>query len=184
AATLLGSTVGALASTTYFRAVVTSGVCAPANSNVITVTVTPAVGGTVSPASQSTCTTLSDLTLSGSVGTITEWQWSTTAGFALPNSIASSASATLTAAQIGTFSGTRYYRAVIGSGLCTTYSSIADITFNATTWNGAAWNSGVPNSMTAAIFAGNYSSLGNLDACSVTVLSGYVVVNPGHIWTV
>src|SRR5690606_24123029 len=101
AATLLGSTVGPLASTTYFRAVVTSGVCAPANSNVITVTVTPAVGGTVSPASQSTCTTLSDLTLSGSVGTITEWQWSTTAGFALSNSIASSASATLTAAQIG-----------------------------------------------------------------------------------
>jgi nucleoside phosphorylase len=185
AATLTGATVGPLASTTYFRAVVTSGICAPVNSASITITVTAAVGGTTSPASQSTCTTISNLTIAGYVGTITGWEWATTVGFAVPNTIPASASPTLTAAQIGTFSGTRYYRAVITSGSCTAYSSTADITYNSTTWNGAAWSNGAPTSTTAAIFTGNYTAAANFSACSIHILSGAnVTVNPGIVMTI
>jgi hypothetical protein len=184
AATLPGATVGSLSSTTYFRAVVTSGICASANSNVLTITVTSAIGGSVSPASQNVCTTISDLTLAGYTGTITSWEWATNAGFTVPNAIAASASATLTAAQIGSFSGTRYYRAVITAGSCTAYSTVADITFNSTTWTGS-WNNGVPNSSTAAIFASNYTAAANLSACSIQIQSGAnVSVNPGVVLTV
>jgi hypothetical protein len=183
-ATLSGTTVGSLSSTTYFRAVVTSGICASANSNVLTITVTPAVGGSVSPASQSICTAISDLTLSGYTGTVSGWEWATDAGFTTPNTIASSASATLTAAQIGAFNGTRYYRAVITAGTCTAYSAVADITFSSTTWTGT-WSNGTPTSSTAAIFASNYTATGNLSACSIQIQSGAnVTVNPGIVLTV
>lgn len=50
-----------------------------------------------------------------------------------------------------------------------------------TTWNGSSWSNGVPTPKTAVVFAGNYNSTGNLDACSVTVNSGAnVVFNSGH----
>lgn len=184
AATLLGATVGPLAATTYFRAVVSSGVCTPVNSNVVTITVTSAVGGTSSPASQTTCTAISNLTLAGSVGTITGWQWATDVLFTTPNAIPASAAATLTAAQIGIFSGTRYYRAVVTAGSCTAYSSVSDITFNSTTWNGV-WSNGAPNSGVAAIIATNYTASANFDACSIRILPGAnVTVNPGIVMTI
>jgi trimeric autotransporter adhesin len=41
------------------------------------------------------------------------------------------------------------------------------------TWNGTAWSpAGNPTSKDAVVFAGNYTSTGNLDACSVTVNAG------------
>jgi|GEM_PF-822243 len=50
-----------------------------------------------------------------------------------------------------------------------------------TTWNGSAWSNGVPTKQTAVTFAGNYSSTASLNACSVTVNSGFnVVFNSGH----
>jgi biotin carboxyl carrier protein len=74
--TLTGASIGALTATTYFRAVVQSGVCTAANSAVVTVTVNPLP--TLSGASQpsSACagaTTVINLTglLSNSTSTIT-----------------------------------------------------------------------------------------------------------------
>ncbi|MCU0423462.1 MAG: hypothetical protein MUC81_11680, partial [Bacteroidia bacterium] len=69
-------TPAALSSTTAFRAVVQSGVCASANSTVTTVTVTPnSVGGTVG-SDQTICSggTVAALTLTGNTGTVTTWQ--------------------------------------------------------------------------------------------------------------
>lgn len=40
------------------------------------------------------------------------------------------------------------------------------------TWNGSAWSNGVPVRNVAAIFAGNYTSTADLEACSVTVNTG------------
>lgn len=52
---------------------------------------------------------------------------------------------------------------------------------SSTTWNGSTWSNGVPTAKTAVIFAGNYSSTGNLDACSVVVNTGRnVIFNPNH----
>ncbi|MFI0427437.1 MAG: S8 family serine peptidase, partial [Flavobacterium sp.] len=51
----------------------------------------------------------------------------------------------------------------------------------ATTWNGSSWSNGAPLRNVAVTFAGNYTSTGDLEACSVTVNSGAnVVFNAGH----
>ncbi|CAM4437448.1 reprolysin-like metallopeptidase [Flavobacterium terrigena] len=49
------------------------------------------------------------------------------------------------------------------------------------TWNGSAWSNGVPVRNVAAIFAGNYTSTADLEACSVTVNAGAnVTIATGH----
>ncbi len=49
------------------------------------------------------------------------------------------------------------------------------------TWNGSAWSNGVPLRNVAAIFAGNYTSTADLEACSVTVNAGAnVTIASGH----
>ncbi len=53
------------------------------------------------------------------------------------------------------------------------------------TWNGSAWSNGVPLRNVAAIFAGNYTSTADLEACSVTVNAGAnVTIATGHTLTV
>ena len=53
------------------------------------------------------------------------------------------------------------------------------------TWNGSAWSNGVPVRNVAAIFAGNYTSTADLEACSVTVNAGAnVTIAAGHTLTV
>lgn len=50
-----------------------------------------------------------------------------------------------------------------------------------TTWNGAVWSNGIPNSSTNAYFTGNFNSTSDLDACSVTVQNNAnVVFLTGH----
>jgi len=54
-----------------------------------------------------------------------------------------------------------------------------------TTWNGTTWDNGNPDSLTDAVFTGDYSSLGNLTAKSVTVNSPAIVTfNSLHTLTV
>ncbi|SEP88831.1 reprolysin-like metallopeptidase [Flavobacterium urocaniciphilum] len=49
------------------------------------------------------------------------------------------------------------------------------------TWNGTSWSNGVPVRNVAAIFAGNYTSTADLEACSVTVNTGVnVTFVAGH----
>jgi hypothetical protein len=124
--------MGSLTATRYYRAVVTSGVCTAANSNVITVTVNAAsVGGTAS-SGQTICTGTqpANITLSGNTGTI-QWQWATDAVFTTPNNISGATASPLTSAQMGSLTATRYYRAVVTSGVCTAAnSSVVTVTIN------------------------------------------------------
>ncbi|MGK4568336.1 MopE-related protein [Flavobacterium sp. 3HN19-14] len=53
-----------------------------------------------------------------------------------------------------------------------------------TTWNGSAWSPFQPVATQGAVINGNYSSTGDLAACTLTVNSGTVVVNPGHDFTI
>jgi len=49
------------------------------------------------------------------------------------------------------------------------------------TWNGTSWSNGVPVRNVVAIFAGNYTSTADLEACSVTVNTGAnVTFASGH----
>lgn len=138
--------------------------------------------GTIAPATQTiSCTgSVAPLMVTGNSLAITKWQYNATdATFAtgVTVDIPSSASTTLTVLQIGTFTGTRYYRAQTDNGSCISYSNVASITFDRAIWNGS-W-SGTPSATAAVEFQANYSSSGSINACSVLVSGGNVVFNTG-----
>ncbi|OGS71106.1 MAG: hypothetical protein A3G95_08020 [Flavobacteria bacterium RIFCSPLOWO2_12_FULL_31_7] len=69
----------------------------------------------------------------------------------------------------------RYDYTLIG-GACGTTTS---------TWNGTSWSNGTPTNSVAAIFTGNYTSTGDLEACSATIATGVTVTfNAGHTFVV
>ena len=115
-------TASNLTTTTYYRAVVQSGACATANSNVVTVTVLPgSAGGTIS-GDTTLCsgTNSATLTLSGQTGSVVKWQSSTTSDFSSNVSDIVNATNSLTASNLTT---TTYYRAVVQSGACSSANS-------------------------------------------------------------
>ncbi len=170
--------------TTYIASASTPApVCSTSTS--VALTINSIVAGTAS-SDQSICGSgASDLTLSGYTGTITGWQsadnFAFTVGLA---TIPASASATLTSAQIGTLTATKYFRAVITNGSCTAYSNVITISLDSTSYIGGAWNNGAPDATKVAIFEDDYSSTGDLNACSIIINNGDVVFNSGHTLTV
>lgn len=72
-----------------------------------------------------------------------------------------------------------YYR-VRAIGACETSSNSSVITVNkvTTTWNGSVWSNGIPTIATLAIINGNYNTTtnGDIDACSLTVNTGFTAV--------
>lgn len=153
-------------------------------TSTVTINVTPLVPGTAS-SNQFVCYGApANLTLTGTTGTVTGWQWATDLAFTTPNAIASSASATLTSAQMGAITADRYYRAVVTNGICSSYSNVVKITYNSSTWDGATWSNGTPSNTVTAIFdadydSGNAVSPGNLNACSVFISSGDITFLSG-----
>ncbi len=137
--TLSSAKIGALTTTTYFRAVVQSGVCSSVNSNYATITVNPtSVGGSVS-ADQIICygSTPAALTLSGHTGNVVKWQKSTSSTFSSPTDIVETTT-TLPSAKIGALTTTTYFRAVVQSGACSSVkSNYATITVNPTSVGGS-----------------------------------------------
>lgn len=174
--------------TIYYAACSSNPTCRTATNFVIN----PSAPGTAS-SNQSVCSGVaSALTLVGNSGSVTKWQYSPNASFLPAGSVVdipSSASNTLTSLQIGSFSGTRYFRAEVNTGFCgIVYSNVITITFTKTIWNGSVWSNGQPNSTTGAEFQGNFISSvntpafdGNLSACSVLVTSGTVLFDIGTL---
>ncbi len=109
-----------LTTTTLYRAVVQSGVCASANSALGTITVnTVSMGGTVT-ASAMVCKGVNSgtLNLSGQTGSISKWQYSTNGGTTYSD-ISNTASSQL----FSNITATTSYRAVIKSGVCSSANS-------------------------------------------------------------
>ncbi|MFN7013357.1 MAG: IPT/TIG domain-containing protein, partial [Bacteroidia bacterium] len=172
---------------TYYAACSSNPTCRTATTFVIG----GAVAGTAS-SDQNVCSGVAaDLTLTGNTGSVVKWQYASDLAFTVGvTDIAASASTTLTSAQIGTFTGARYFRAVVNLAGCSdVYSNVITITFNKAVWNGSAWSNGTgPTSTIGADFQGNYTSSvhasatsGNLSACSVTVTSGAVLFDVGTL---
>jgi len=149
-------------------------------------TVAPAtVAGTVT-GNQTICagSTITDLVLSGYSGNVVKWQKADDSAFTTGVQDIASTSATLTGAAIGPILQTTYIRAFVQNGSCSVQTTIPiEILIISTTWTGT-WSNGIPNSTTTAIFAADYISSGNLDACSVVVNSGNVVFNSGDVLTI
>jgi gliding motility-associated-like protein len=110
-----------LTQTTYYRTLVTSGVCSVATSSVATIAVSPSsVPGTISGATE-VCygSNSTQLTLSGNVGNVV-WQSSTDNSVftTIPNATA----LTYTATNLTT---TTYFRVAVSSGVCSAANSAA-----------------------------------------------------------
>lgn len=167
---------------TYYAACSSNSTCrTPAIFTIVDTT-----PGTAS-SNQTLCSgSAADLTLTGNGAPVTRWQYNATdATFATGTTvnIPASASTTLTSAQIGTLTETRHYRAEITVGSCTSYSNVVTITFNKTIWNGG-WSNGTPDATKAVEFQSDFTSAGDIAACSVSVTGGNVVIATGHTLTV
>jgi murein tripeptide amidase MpaA len=151
------------------------------NREEVIITVNPtSVAGTVS-SNQIICSGSqpATITLTGNTGTI-QWQSSTdNSNF---STISGETTNTLSSATIGNLTATKYFRAVVTSGVCTlaTSGTVTITVPTTTTWNGNSWDNGAPTSSTAAIIAGNYNVSENLNACTLTVNNNAVVAIPSN----
>ncbi|MDR7212675.1 LamG-like jellyroll fold domain-containing protein [Flavobacterium piscis] len=80
------------------------------------------------------------------------------------------------------------YNAAIAEDACfSSYSTdivIDPLVITTSTWNGSTWSS-APSINNYVVFAGNYSSSGDVSGCSCTVNTGVAVtVNPEHTFTI
>ncbi len=121
-------------------------------TNIVTVS-SAAVGGAAS-SNQTICTGTSPsaITLTGQTGTI---QWQSSSDDVTFTDILGATTSTLSSAQIGVLTATKYYRALVTNGACTANSTVTTVTVNQfTTWtesgpdknwnNNANWSCGVP----------------------------------------
>ncbi|MBA4300615.1 MAG: hypothetical protein C0433_11015, partial [Cyclobacterium sp.] len=117
--TLTSAQIGALTATRYFRVVVTSGGCASATSAIITVNVDPASAVGAVSGNQTICSGVSpaNMTIGSSTGTV-QWQRADDAAFLFNVTNIGTNSNTLTSAQVGALTETRYFRAVVTNGTC------------------------------------------------------------------
>lgn len=116
-----------LTTTTYYRAVVTSGVCSSSESSVATITVSPSSVAGVISGETSVCsgTNSTVLSLAGNTGAI---QWQSSTDNVTFNTIVGATSATYTATNLTT---TKYYRVAVSNSVCSVvYSASAIIAVN------------------------------------------------------
>jgi hypothetical protein len=119
---LLGTQIGTLTQTTFFRLAASNPTCGTNYSSVTSIIVNQvAIGGLVS-SNQTICTSTSPaaLSLTGSVGSI---QWQVSTNNSTWTNISGATSSTLTGTQMGVLTSNRYYRAVLTSGTCTNATS-------------------------------------------------------------
>jgi hypothetical protein len=162
-----------LSATTYYRAVVSSAPCSSATTASVTIAVgNTAVAGNINGGGIY-CGGATVLTLSGYNGNI---QWQSSSDNVAFNNIDGETDVTYNA----TVSGTAYYRVVVTNGTCTDTSASVTVSGGTTTvWDGTAWSNGDPDASTAVVFAGNYTATADLNACSITVNDGAVIIPSG-----
>ncbi|WP_396151494.1 hypothetical protein [Flavobacterium sp.] len=162
--------------TTYTVTVTNNLGCSVTASKVEVIVDPTSVGGSVTGGT-AICSgsTSGVLTLSGNTGNVVRWE-SAVSPFTTWNPIVNTSS-TYTS---GALTQTTQFRAVVQSGVCAEANSTpTTVSINTTTWtsaSGGSWDNGAPTATTTAIIAHNYTSSGNLDACTLTVNNNAVVV--------
>lgn len=191
-----------LAVTTYYQAIVQSGVCSSDTAIEDTVVVDPvSVGGTIAPVATTACSGINagTLTLSGNTGNVVQWEYSTDGGvtwITIANTTTSQGYNNIITATI--------YRALVKSGVCTQqYSAQAtvsvtpqavggtlysDATVCGGTNNGtltlvgfsgsvAQWESSIDNGVTWTAIANTTNTLNYLNLIDTTLY--HVLVTSG-----
>jgi len=155
--------------TTYTVTVTNNNDCSASATSVEVIVNPVSVGGTVTGGTAICSGAASGLlTLSGNTGDVVRWE-SAVSPFSTWNPIANTSS-TYTS---GVLTETTQFRAVVQNGVCAeANSSPTTVSINSTTWtsaSGGSWDNGTPSATTAAIIEYDYTSAGNLDACSLLV---------------
>jgi hypothetical protein len=170
-----------LATATYIGTALGSNGCFTNSSSTITVIEEPTLG--VISGNQTVCANWQplDVVLTGYTNSIVNWQYANDAAFTSGVTPIANNTNTLTGAAMGSFGGNRFFRAVLQNGTCPTVpTNSVLINRPFTVWDGSTWTNGFPTLAVKAIFTGNFTSAGTMQACSVEVFSGNVVFNPGH----
>ena len=145
-----------------------------------------AIGGSInSNQSIDSVSSLTDLTLTASSGTVVKWQKSNEITFGAPIDIANT-STTLTKTIIGNLTVTTYFRAVVqklGCVITTAYSSPCTISILATTWNGTTWSNGLPSLLKAVFITNDFTSSGSFMASKMDVIGANVIILSGDTIT-
>lgn len=145
------------------------------------------IGGTLS-GSEALCGTAipTSIFLTGNSHPVTRWESADDAAFTINVASIANTSTTLTAAQMGAIPSIKYFRAVISNGVCpVAYTDVVSVAYPSTTWNGTTWTNGTPDNTKRVIFAGNFTSSGDTEACSVEVQAGSIVtIASGNTLTV
>lgn len=165
--TALTNTVG---STTY----TVTATDAFGNTKTATVAVNvlqPPVGGSLSGGGNVCYNTLpGTITLTGYTGSVVGWEKSTSSDFTTGVTPITNTTTTLTSAEIGVLTQTTYVRAIITNNNYPYYAyATTTLTVKTTTWNGTAWNPGVPDIDTMIFFTGNYNQNIDLNGCAIQV---------------
>lgn len=166
---------------TYDAIVTTIDGCDSQSSVTITVDAQP-IAGTLN-GNQTLCagSAVANLDLVGSSGPIIRWEYADDLAFTVNVTPIAFTGTSLSSVEMGVFSNTRYFRAVLANGVCPiVYSNVAAVEYPTTIWNGSTWSNGLPDATKRAIFMGNYTSTGNVTACSLEVQSGNVTIQSGH----
>lgn len=173
--------------TTYYYVTVTNScgtIKSTATTGVFTVEA-QAVAGTITQ-NQTICagTSPNDLTLSGNSRSVVKWQMATDAGFTSGVQDIAVTNVVLQGSAVGNLLQTTYIRAIVSNGSCPAVPTTPiEIKIKTTTWNGS-WDNGLPDSVTTVVFASDYNSTSDLQACAVVVNSGNIVINSNHTLTV
>jgi 6,7-dimethyl-8-ribityllumazine synthase len=164
-----------LTATTFYRVVVSGGVCPPVQSASVVIDVFgPSVSGTISGEGTVCEGSPAELTLTGNTGTI---QWQSSSDDITFTNISGATSANY---SIPSVTGTTYYRVVVMNGACSsaTSASVMVASGGSTTWDGSAWSNGAPTSTVTAYISGNYNESVDINACNLFVDNNAVVVIP------
>lgn len=174
-------TVSPTSSTTYWvRVKDNNSPCnAYTNSRSVNVTVyAPTVAGTLSTSNATICknTQPNTITLTGNTGSVLKWQYASNNAFTVGVMDIANTATTLTGAQMGTLSATRYYRAVVKNGACLVENTTPiQITVPAAvTYNGSSW-SATPSSTTPVVINGNLVLNSSLNVCSCQITNSATV---------
>jgi hypothetical protein len=182
--TLTTYTPTGVTTSTYYRAVVQNGSCAPANSSPVLITVNPAtVAGVVSGTSGICSSGSASLSLTGNVGNVVKWQ-SAVAPFTVYSDIANTTGSLISSG----LTQTTRFRAVVQNGTCTLENSNEfEVTVTSsgiwlgtvsTSWNAAGnWCGGVPTASTNVVIPAGTPNSPTIDV--LTALANNLTVDVG-----
>jgi hypothetical protein len=161
-----------LSSSRYFRVVVTNGTCPPSISDSVAITISPqTIAGVISTTSTASCLSinLSPIVLTGNVGNVLMWQSADNAGFTNGVVNIMNTNSTLTIADIGSLTSTKFFRAVVQNENCSVlYTNVVSKIVPPTAIFNGSWSS-TPNSSTSVQILSNLTLNSSLNVCSCEI---------------